>query len=135
MQYAPTVGSYIDATLVWNNHVTWHDTGTMGVIDPSDTFTSGPHDELDLYLYRNGTLVAESDSSTDTTQYLHFLVTQPGLYSLLVARPAAVGGDETFSLAWNSVAVPEPGAFALAAFGVMLLFAQRTRLRLGQRNR
>ncbi len=31
---SPTVGSYIDATLVWNQHVTYHDSGTLGVLDP-----------------------------------------------------------------------------------------------------
>src|SRR5262249_9224248 len=125
----------IDATLVWNEHVTYHDNGTLGVLDPADTFTAGPHDTLNLYLYRDGTQVAASTSSVDDLQYIHFLVTNPGQYELLVTRPSAIGGNRTYSVAWNSTAVPEPGTLALFSAGaaVLILFGRRGRQFAGTR--
>ena len=104
--------------------------GPPGVINPSDYFVAGAHDELDLYLYRDGALVASSTSTVDTLQYIHFLVTQPGDYELRVAQPVDVDSGETYSLAWSSVAVPEPATLVLASLGLLLLPALRRSRRL-----
>lgn len=129
-----TPGSIIDATLVWDRHVIWHDAGTPGVIDPADSFSinfNNPQDDLNLYLYRDGVLVASSTSSVDTVEHIHFLVDQPGMYSLRVTREDP-GDDsdpgETYALAWRTV--PEPATLALAAvgmLGVLLLRRRRSR--------
>ncbi len=73
-------------------------------------------------------------SSVDNLQYIHFLVAQPGLYQLLVTEPAAIGSGETYSLAWNSAAVPEPGTLVLLGTGMALFFwRQRLRQQRGKR--
>jgi hypothetical protein len=117
----PAVGTYIDATLIWNQHVTIFNPGLPGVITPSTFFEADPHDELDLYLYRDGVQVASSISSVDTLQYIHFFVSQAGDYQLRIAQPVDVDNGETYSLAWSAVAVPEPGALVLILMGTLLL--------------
>lgn len=94
---------------------------------------------LSLEVWRNDggleSLVARSIATYSTTEFLRFDVAEPGLYSLRVAgldqiynvaeTPVA---DTTFGLAWNVVAVPEPGTVVLAAAAVGLLpFAGRRR--------
>jgi hypothetical protein len=128
LNLSPTVGSYIDLTLVWDEHVVWTDRGTIGVIDPADSFSvspTNPQDNLNLYLFRNGVLVASSVSNTDTVEHIHFLVDQPGSYSISVSRAAAVDPGETYALAWRST--PEPATLTLAAIGLigLSLFARR----------
>jgi hypothetical protein len=125
-----TPGSFIDATLIWDRHVVWTDRGTPGAIDPSDSFSVNPlnpQDDLNLYLFRDGVLVASSTSAVDTVEHIHFLVDQAGSYSLRVTRGAAVDPGETYALAWRSV--PEPAALTLAIIGVLSLPLLRRRLR------
>jgi len=122
---ASAVGTFIDATLVWNQHVAWNDFFPIGVIDPGDFFTAAAHNELDLYLYRDDVLIAASTSSADTVQHLHYLVTQTGNYNLRVAQPFDNGFSETYSLAWNSVPVPEPGTIGLLMAGAVALAGLR----------
>jgi hypothetical protein len=125
-----TPGSIIDATLVWDRHVVWIDRGTIGAIDPSDSFSVSPlnpQDDLNLYLFRDGVLVASSTSAVDTVEHIHFLVDQAGMYSLRVTRGAAVDPGETYALAWRTV--PEPAALTLVAIGLLSLPLLRRRLR------
>lgn len=87
---------------------------------------------LSLEVWRDdgglGTIVARSIATYSTTEFLRFAVAEPGIYSLHVA-----GLDQlynlaetpvtatTYGLAWNVVAVPEPGSVVLAAAAVGLL--------------
>jgi len=123
-----TPGSFIDATLVWNRHVAWIDRGTVGAIDPNDSFAlspRNPQDDLNLYLFRDGVLVASSTSAVDTVEHIRFWVDQAGTYSLRVTRGAAVDPGETYALAWR--AVPEPAAITLAILGLLTLPLLRRR--------
>jgi len=132
LQLSPTLGSYIDATLVWNRHVVWSDFGEQNVIDPADSFfvsSSDPQDDLNLFLYKDGVQVASSTSASNTVEHIHFLVTAEGNYSIRVTRSAAVDAGETYALAWQSVAVPEPATLTLAAFGLVAWGVRRRRRR------
>jgi hypothetical protein len=85
--------------------------------------------DLSLEIWREddglGTLVARSIATYSTTEFLRFDVTTPGSYSLHVAGLDQLYNvaespvtDTTYGLAWNVVAVPEPGSVAMAAFAV-----------------
>jgi hypothetical protein len=120
------VGSTFAATLAWNRHVGRTDDGN-GLVDNGDTFSLLESlDNLDLYLLRDGTPVAASVSTVDNVEHLYFTVTDPGLYTVRVARldVAGSGTSEEFALAWAGTAVPEPGAvgavMTLAAGGALL---------------
>jgi hypothetical protein len=94
--------------------------------------------DLSLEVWRDDggleSVVARSIATYSTTEFLRFTVSEPGMYSLHV-----VGIDQlynlaetpvtetTYGLAWNVVAVPEPGTIILAAAagGLSLLAGRR----------
>lgn len=98
---------------------------------------------LDLQVWRviDGsftTLVAESASLYNNSEFLRFTLASGGLYGLRVRLQDMIydQGDtpvtaETYGLAWRTVVVPEPGAGVLAVVG-MTLFAASV---LGKRRR
>ena len=101
-----------------------------GVIDGGDLFSVdplNPQDNLDLYLLRDGAIVASSISTVDTVEHIHFLVDQPGQYDLRVARFGAIDPGETYALAWRGVPVPEPSTLILLAAGAFALSIRRGR--------
>jgi len=101
-----------------------------------DSATDVSLSDLSLEVWRDdgslGTLVARSNATYSTTEFLRFAVAEPGTYSLHV-----VGLDQlynlaetpitetTYGLAWNVVAVPEPGTLLLAAVAAAAWLARR----------
>ena len=88
--------------------------------------------DLSLEVWRDdgglGTIVARSIATYSTTEFLRFAVAEPGIYSLHVAGLDQLSNlaetpvtATTYGLAWNVVAVPEPGSVVLAAAAVGLL--------------
>ena len=110
--------------------LTWFADRTVGSTLASATDVSLSNLSLEVWRANDGleTLVAQSLATYSTTEFLRFAVAEPGVYSLHVA-----GLDQlynlaetpvtatTYGLAWNVVAVPEPGSVVLAAAAVGLL--------------
>jgi hypothetical protein len=98
----------LDVTLAWDRHTYWLDVNGDGQIDAGDTFYVNTNTDaqsiLNLYLFCNGQLVAESISAIDTIQHLHLTNLSSGTYQLNVERlsvPTA-GASEPYGLAWYS---------------------------------
>jgi len=119
-------GTTLTATLAWNRHVGRIDNGN-GVIDIADTFSVlQPLSNLDLQIFRNGDLVAQSVSTVDNLEHLRIAVDTTAQYTLRVLGSNVSGAMETFALAWHGVAVPEPANLTLAVV-VVGLWAWRWR--------
>lgn len=116
-------GSQISVSLDWLRHIDWVDSDHNGVADSGDSFTSHTLDQLNLSVLVNGNLVAESMSAIDNEQFLNFLLPQSGTVSLEIDELNVAGAPmaETYGLAWNVSAVPEPCAIVLAACGAIFL--------------
>ena len=106
---SPAVASAdLDVTLAWDRHTFWSDVNGNGQIDAADTFfvntNTDAQDNLDLVLFRNGVVVAESRSVVDTIEHLHLTGLTPGAYELHVERLSVPnsGNSETYGLAWYS---------------------------------
>jgi hypothetical protein len=103
-------GADLDVTLAWDRHTYWTDVNGDGQIDAGDTFyvntNSDAQSILDLVLYRNGTVVAQSISAIDTIQHLHLTNLTAGVYQLNVERPyvSTAGNSEPYGVAWYSSA-------------------------------
>lgn len=124
------VGAPLAAGDTFTAALTWFAERTVGstLASAADVALSN----LSLEVWRNdggsGSLVARSIATYSTTEFLRFTVAEPGDYSLHVAgldqiynlaeTPVA---DTTFGVAWNVVAVPEPGTVVLAAAALGLL--------------
>lgn len=123
-------GSTLTATLTWFRHVGRTDNGD-GVVNASDFFFElADLSNLDLQVYRNGDLFAESASLLDNVEHLHFNVDRNASYTLRVVGLDATSASEAFALAWYGTPVPEPGIFVLgfiaaAGFGVRRLCPKR----------
>jgi MYXO-CTERM domain-containing protein len=119
-------GSMLTTTLTWYRHVTRTDGGVLGVIDAGDTFTAQALSNLNLQLFRNGDLFAESISALDNVEHLQLaLGDKSAQYTLRVLNLS--GTAEQFALAWHGVAVPEPAAWSLALLAAAGVAAKRRR--------
>jgi hypothetical protein len=105
---SPSANVDLDVTLAWDRHTYWTDVNGDGQIDAGDTFYVDTNTDaqsiLNLELYGNGVLVAQSVSVIDAIQHLHLENLPPGAYQLNVERvyvPTA-GNSETYGLAWYS---------------------------------
>jgi hypothetical protein len=113
------LGSTLNATLTWYRHVGRNDNGN-GIIDAGDSFFSLQSlSDLDLQVFRNGTLIAESTSNLDNVEHLKWNVDQAAQYTLRVKGLNVFGGNEQFSLAWYGTAVPEPASMSLLLVAVV----------------
>jgi hypothetical protein len=103
-----TASADLDVTLAWDRHTFWLDVNGNGEIDAADTFyvdtNNDAQNNLNLVLFRNGAVIAESRSAVDTVQHLHLTDLAPGAYELHVERLFVTnsGNSEPYGLAWNS---------------------------------
>ena len=110
-------GSELTATLNWNREVNWIDNGNR-LIDGADTFSpDGAFENLDLSIFRNGLLLAQSTSTVDSVEQLYLSSITQGDY---VVRVSYVSGDSAsvdYGLAWSGAAIPEPSTIILLLSG------------------
>jgi hypothetical protein len=104
----PTSAADLDVTLAWDRHTFWSDLNANGIIDAADTFyvdtNHAAQGNLDLVLFSNGVIFAQSRSTVDTVEHLHLTGLQPAAYELHVERlnVANSGSNEAYGLAWYS---------------------------------
>lgn len=117
----------------------WFSRGTFD--NDTDTGTRSAFANLDLQVWSiaNGafdSLIAESTSLYNNSEFLRFTLTGAGLYGLRVLSPGMIYdadaatapvASETYGLAWNMVIVPEPSALAMTAAAVAVAIASRRR--------
>ena len=104
---SPTIGADLDVTLAWDRHTYWADLNGNGIIDAADTFyvtNTEAQGNLDLVLFSNGVVFAQSRSQLDTVEHLHLSGLQPAAYELHVERLSVPnsGSSEPYGLAWYS---------------------------------
>ena len=102
-----TSNADLDVTLAWDRHTSWNDANGNGRIDATDSFfvsAADAQDNLDLSLYKNGVLLAQSRSAVDTVEHVHLTGLTPGAYELRVERLSVPnsGASEDYGLAWHS---------------------------------
>lgn len=118
-------GSKLTATLAWNRHVGRNDDGN-GIIDANDFFYSlNDLSNLDLQLFADGLLVAESASDLDNVEHVYLQVERNAHYTLRVLGTNITSSSEDFALAWFGTAVPEPNGLAATLLAAVLTFARR----------
>lgn len=128
-------GSTLTATLTWFRHVGRMDDGD-GFVDGNDFFfLERTLSNLDLQVFRNGLLIAESVSALDNVEHLHLEVDRNAQYTLRVLGANVTSISEEFALAWYGTAVPEPGGIALALLAAGLLGGKTLRWPQTRRNR
>lgn len=120
------LNSTITATLTWFRHISRTDLGQIGVIDAADVFSlASAVDDLELMIFRDGNLVAQSISGVDNVEHLLFEVTQPGHYAIGVSGTLFGGATEDYGLAWHSTAIPEPATATLLALAGLVARRRR----------
>ena len=119
----------------------WFARGTFD--NDADTGTRSAFANLDLQVWSiaNGafnSLIAESTSLYNNSEFLRFTLPGTGQYGLRVLSPGMIYDSnpapsqvsaETYGLAWNMVIVPEPSALVMAAAGAALAAAMARRRR------
>ncbi len=88
---------------------------------------------LQVWSYDGSTplLVAESSSLYNNSEFLRLQLTDPGMYGIVVSHDGMIYDlgtattSESYGLAWQAVAVPEPGTFGLTLVGVIVLWKTR----------
>jgi hypothetical protein len=119
-------GTKLGVSLAWYRHVGRTDNGDNIVNAGDNFFVEQGISNLDLMLFKNGVLVAESTSPFDNVEHLYWDVDQTAQYTLRVVGSSGLSA-ETFALAWFGTAVPEPGSAALLLIGVGAFAASRRR--------
>jgi hypothetical protein len=105
---SPSTSADLDVTLAWDRHTFWSDLNGNHIIDAADTFyvnsSTDAQGNLDLVLFSNGVVFAQSRSTLDTVEHLHLTGLAPAAYELHVERlyvPNS-GTNEIYGLAWYS---------------------------------
>jgi len=125
-------GSYISITLAWDREVALNDTNNNDLYDVDETFAVLGLTNLDLYLMPSGaTDISEnlwaSLSTIDSVEHMFFELPANGSYEFWVYQASAPLGDQSYALAWQAVAVPEPAAWVLFVAGAAFLAVGRSR--------
>jgi hypothetical protein len=119
----------------------WFARGTFD--NDADTGTRSAFANLDLQVWSiaNGafnSLIAESTSLYNNSEFLRFTLPGTGQYGLRVLSPGMIYDanaatspvtSETYGLAWNMVIVPEPSALVMAAAGAAMAVTLASRRR------
>lgn len=119
----------------------WFSRGTFDT--DTDTGTRSAFANLDLQVWSiaNGgfdSLVAESTSLYNNSEFLRFTLPGAGQYGLRVLSPGMIYDadastspvtSETYGLAWNMVIVPEPSSLVMAAVGAAIAATLASRRR------
>lgn len=130
-------GSNLSATLTFHRQVgRFDEVAGSGAIDAADDFLQiRDLANLDLLIFRNGELLAQSIAAGDSVEHLALFDLLAGQYTLRVSRPFVNGVqlDEPFAIAWEldrPPVVPEP-ALGMAVMLAMFWGSSRRR-RLGR---
>ena len=70
-------------------------------------------------------LIAQSISTIDNLEHLDLTDLSAGDYTVRVNRLSGGGTNELFALAWNAIAVPEPGSAGMLAALVAISLVRR----------
>jgi hypothetical protein len=117
-------GTSLSATLTWNRHVGRSDDGN-GFVDANDVFfTLVSLSNLDLQIFEDGALVAESVSRLDNVEHLYLPINRTAQYTLRVVGANVTSASEEFALAWYGTAVPEPGSVILSLLAIAAVVAR-----------
>lgn len=119
----------IRATLDWDRFLKLNDKNPKDDLwQPGEDFTASILNDLDLEIWDNtsGTRVFYSSSDMDSIEHVDYSVPDAlrhDDFSLRVRfyHDFAARGPESYGLAWDAVAVPEPTTAMLLALGVVLL--------------
>lgn len=118
-------GSSLTATLNWYRQVRRFDEiNGNGLIDDRDDFLlTADLANLDLLVYRDGVLIAQSIASLDTIEHLFLQNLDPGHYTIRVSRLFVDGSQfsEPYALAWRVQPIPEPSSLMTTALLVLAL--------------
>jgi subtilisin family serine protease len=120
-------GSMLTTTLTWHRHVGRTDNGN-GIVDVGDSFfLIRALTNLDLQIFRNGELFAQSMSPVDNVEHLNLLLDTTANYTLRVLNIGSFA--EQFALAWHGVGVPapEPATWVLAISAALTMGRRRRR--------
>jgi hypothetical protein len=126
----------IHATLAWDKFLRLNDTNGNQMWDPGETFTPSLLNNLDLQFWdltKNQDLY-QSSSDMDSIQYISYDVPQAlwgDSFALKIVfdHDFAGLGAQTYGLAWQTTALPEPGVLPLSVVAVAfgLVIARRRR--------
>ncbi|MFN5756307.1 MAG: S8 family peptidase [Planctomycetia bacterium] len=136
-----TFTSTVSAPTELQVSLNWFTQGTFSNSTGTGTRSAFANLDLQVWSLANGgfnSLIAESTSLYNNSEFLRFTLPGTGQYGLRVLSPGMIYDataatspvtSETYGLAWNMVIVPEPSAIAMVAAGAALAAAMARRRR------
>jgi hypothetical protein len=126
LDFAIAPGQFLTTTLAWDRLVTRTDDGD-GIFDFNDSFVHNSLADLDLKVYFQGNLYAQSISLIDNFEHLHIPLLHAGNPNDYVIQVHHFSGGATpYGLAWwVGAPVPEPAASMLLLILCAILGCQR----------
>lgn len=128
-------GAFITATLCWDRLITEIEQGQTaanpmsdGNVEDGDTYAFSTLTNLDLrILDKTNTIIAESISTTDNVEHLHFPVPALGMPGDYKIEVAFIGGTAftNFGLAWWTVPEPASAIISLSAICLVCLMRRK----------
>ena len=115
------------ATLNWDRVVTRTDDGD-GIFDFNDTFAQSSLPDLDLKVFFQGSLYAQSISVIDNFEHLHIPLLNAGSPNdYMIQVQYFSGGATPYGLSWWVGAVPEPATATMLLMMCAILGCLRRR--------